>query len=255
MKKTKFYTKSGRDYRITLDMRWDDECRNGHNTFSMCADINEKHGNRWVEYSGGQCVEEMAKHFPEYEHMLKWHLMSEDGPMSYIANTVYFAGDRDCWGSRKGEVRRTELKLFLNDVPIPVNLPEKVVEWVMKCPPESDYEIIEHVYTGKEKFDPHYTFKGLDEGTWYGCPFRDRQAAEQHRDALLNCKKTFISIPVSWGEGKERELDAARRCAIWPEATDEQLSLPKEELTKLLQDRLPSLMGSFYADLKGVGLL
>ena len=53
-----------------------------------------------------------------------------------------------------------------------------------------------------------------------------------------------------WGkEGKERDFDAARHCAIWPEATDEQLSLPKETLTILLQSRLPALMAEFQADM------
>lgn len=55
------------------------------------------------------------------------------------------------------------------------------------------------------------------------------------------------------GEGKEREFDAARETAIWPDATDEQLSLPKDELTKLLHDRLPILLQEFKHDLEELG--
>lgn len=43
---------------------------------------------------------------PEYSHLIKWHLVSTDGPMHYIANTLYHASDRDCWGLRKGERRQ-----------------------------------------------------------------------------------------------------------------------------------------------------
>lgn len=61
-------------------------------------------------------------------------------------------------------------------------------------------------------------------------------------------------VPVGWliSEGKERNFDAARHSAIWPEATDEELSLPKAELFKLLKARLPALMADFKKDMLGV---
>lgn len=46
---------------------------------------------RWVEDSGGCIHDEVAKHFPELAHLIKWHLSSTDGPMHYVANTVYWA--------------------------------------------------------------------------------------------------------------------------------------------------------------------
>ena len=57
------------------------------------------------------------------------------------------------------------------------------------------------------------------------------------------------------GEGKERQFEAARSVAVWPEATDEQLSLPKEELTEILNARLPALMEAFKADMVAAGFL
>ena len=48
---------------------------------------------------------------------------------------------------------------------------------------------------------------------------------------------------------KARDYEAARNSAVWPEATDEQLSLPKEELAALLQARLPKLMEDFRKDM------
>ena len=50
------------------------------------------------------------------------------------------------------------------------------------------------------------------------------------------------------GEGKQRQLDAARNCAIWPDATDEELMA--DNLKERLMARLPALMKEFHADMK-----
>ena len=63
---------------------------------------------------------------------------------------------------------------------------------------------------------------------------------------------TLVWTPML-NEGKERDLDAARACAIWPEATDEQLMLPAPELIALLQARLPALMEQFHQDMAALG--
>lgn len=57
------------------------------------------------------------------------------------------------------------------------------------------------------------------------------------------------------GEGKERQLDAARRTAVWPDATDEQLCLPRAELEDLLMKRLPALLEDFRKDVEAAGFL
>lgn len=72
------------DYEVgfTVKMRYDDRCGNGHNTFSITGSTVRK----------GGCLHELiAKHFPELAHMIKWHLVSSDGPLHYIANTIYWA--------------------------------------------------------------------------------------------------------------------------------------------------------------------
>lgn len=67
---------------------------------------------------------------------------------------------------------------------------------------------------------------------------------------------TYVYKPLSHiGKGKARELAAARGCAVWPEATDEQLCLPKEELTALLTARLPALMAEFKKDMESLGFV
>lgn len=86
---TRTYSENGNTYWITVSLRFDDECRNGHETFSITADIQEN----GREYMGGCCHDEIALRFPELAHLIKWHLVSTDGPLHYIANTMYHADE------------------------------------------------------------------------------------------------------------------------------------------------------------------
>lgn len=81
----KFYTENGVKYSITATVRYDDSCGNGHNSFSITGEI--KQGKQWG--AGGCLHDEIAKHFPELAPLIKYHLMSSDGPLHYIANTMY----------------------------------------------------------------------------------------------------------------------------------------------------------------------
>jgi len=55
------------------------------------------------------------------------------------------------------------------------------------------------------------------------------------------------------GEGKDRDLDAARRCAVWPDATDEELC--RDDLRDVLEARLPKIMVEFRKDMETVGFV
>jgi len=56
------------------------------------------------------------------------------------------------------------------------------------------------------------------------------------------------------GKGKDRELDAARRVACWPEATDGEMSLPAEQLKERLLLRLPAMIEEFRRDILNLGM-
>jgi hypothetical protein len=164
-----FVDERGREYTIEVEVRHDDQCGNGHNTFAITGMVfrgkphRDKYGILRSEPVRCGCIhDEVAEHFPELKPLLKWHLCSTDGPIHYFDNTIYLAGDRDCWGLRK-----------------------------------------------------------------------------------------FERINGRLGEGKERELDAARRSAIWPEATDEELMA--DDLRGRLEDRLPALLAEFKAAVEGFG--
>ena len=199
----RIFDRSGKRYRITAEVRHDDRCGNGQNTFSITATIDREAAGRWVEDSGGCLHEEVAKHFPELAPFIKWHLTSTDGPMHYIANTLFHADDRDHNGLRKGETRQIR------------NGKSGQLAWILEP---------------------------------------DGEMPPKHLDADERPAATVTLRYAPWvmvGEGKERDLDAARRCAVWTDATDEELTAP--DLRERLQERLPALMAEFQAAVESLG--
>lgn len=101
------YTEHNRRQRLSATLRFDDECRNGHETFAITADGHEYDRGAWRESIGGCCHDEIEKRFPELAPLIKWHLCSTDGPMHYTANTLYHAlehGATHAWVYFTGEV-------------------------------------------------------------------------------------------------------------------------------------------------------
>jgi len=226
---------------VRVELRFDDECRNGHNTFTI---------------SGREFVEE---YFPALLPLMKWHLTSSDGPMHYAQNVVYLAGNRDCWGKKKGEPKGFDTFARFGTSPILHKLSKKFAAWLQDPDVRlDDLEVIrvDHDKRGVEgeyQFDPQFTFGGFD-ATWGGCPFDSEAKALQWAEGLAG-PHTFTAKAISWGEGKERDLEAARRVAIWPEATDEELSVEPDELREALAARLPGLLADFRADMESCGFL
>lgn len=208
----KFYTEHGSQLRIVAEVRYDDECGDGHNSFAITATIDEKRGNQWRDYCGGCCHDEVAKHFPELAPYIKWHLFDATGPMHYIASTLYYAGDRDCWGLRKGEFRQ-----HTSRGPNQNGGVEGVPNWVLELPDQAA---------------------------------RDVYSATKPEPVMLEWKAYGKT-----GKGKERDLKAARHCAMWPEATDEQLCSEPEELKRLLVERLPGLIAEFKTAVESLGFV
>jgi hypothetical protein len=81
---TKTIQYDGRPKTMKVNVRFNDECKNGHDTFAITGEI----GNNFI---AGCIHEEIKKHFPELKKYIKWHLTSTDGPMHYFANTIYWA--------------------------------------------------------------------------------------------------------------------------------------------------------------------
>lgn len=196
----RFFTEHGTKYRITAKAQYDDKCGNGHNTFSLTADIDEARGNGWRESSGGCLHEEIAKHFPELAPLIKWHLVSSDESMHYMSHAVFLAGERDCHGLLKGEFRQ-------------------------------------------------HTSRGAQADGVAGVPLWELVLPEGGRKMEVYAHEKPAPVTLEWraygrtGEGKARELSAARSYAVWPDATDEELTAPG--LADRLAARLPALMADF----------
>lgn len=249
----KSYTEDGHIFRITAEVRHDDECDNGHNSFAITATIDEKLGaGRWVDHMGGCCHEEVAKHFPELEPFIKWHLTSTDGPLHYLSNTIYLAGERDCWGLLKGQPQHFDRVVKWNNFPLEWqgHRSEKFIAW-LETIPGTDLEIIGVDHEDRKTYGTKYTFGGFGK-TWHECPFDSEREASQFLEAM-KMGYSIASVPTSWGEGKARELDAARHCAVWPDATDDELTA--YGLEQRLIERLPALMERFKADVESLGFV
>lgn len=59
----------------------------------------------WSGVESCGCIHEtIAAAFPELAPFIKWHLVSTDGPMHYVANTVYLAGARELDAARSAAI-------------------------------------------------------------------------------------------------------------------------------------------------------
>jgi len=242
---------------VEAKIRWDDTCGNRHNSFSVT-------GSAWLAGRRMRrdnpdtcgCIHELvAEVFPEVAHLIKYHLTSSDSPMHYVANTVYHASDRDHWGLKAGEPHQYETFYLIGNSPLEVKIKASVMAFVTAQLENGITAFatvpVEHVNSPGDsyKFGPKFKLEGMPVCKWHEAPFDDADAQGLIKAFnMLGTDPDFIK-PVrrvtSWGEGKTPDFEAARRSAVWPEATDNQLS----DVDQLIE-RLPGLMATFKADLE-----
>jgi len=192
------YTEDGTTYKLTVTVRYDDEYGNGHNSFAITGAQYRKNANgTWSKDSFGCLHKEIAKYFPDLAPLLKWHLMSSDGPMHYLANTLYHVEEH---GPSMAWVYYTKCQDHL-----------KIAEAKEEC--------LRYVTTDLA---------------------RQADGEQGYR--------------VQWDEKtiKIRNLDHARSSAVWPDATDEELTAPGLEIR--LRARLQKLMEEFHHAVESLGL-
>ena len=262
----KHFKENDKNYTLFINLRFDDECNNGHNSFAVTGSLyrgsyevapkNEKY-----LLSCGSIHDDITKYAPELAYLIKWHLTSTDGPMHYLANTLYNASDLDCWGRKKGEPYNFTRKLKFDNSPFLYKPSKELLSFIDLVGISAnwkDFKIVEiHHKNSKNKneyqFSPKYSFNGMNTEEWYNAPFNNLQEANNFVAAMTTCKVEIVEEATAFGEGKDRDFKAARNSAVWSEATDEQLSLPKEDLKKLLLERLPALMQNFKSDMEKLG--
>lgn len=88
---TKFFTENEEEYRMTVTVSLDDDCHNNMCDWSVTADIRQKNKQgTYVEYMGGCCHDEVAKHFPELAKFIPLHCSNHYGaPMYPVGNGIY----------------------------------------------------------------------------------------------------------------------------------------------------------------------
>ena len=224
----KSFTRTADNMDMVANVRYDDQCENGHNSFAITLDAYESgkpHTDRYY-IMGGCCHDAVKKHFPELAHLIKWHLTSSDGPMYYVENTIYHAGDTDHNGLLCGEHSAYTKTIHV--------------------------DAIENGTCEIYSTDTMYA-NNKDNPNLEKVNVREQKAL----DAFLSIVKTDLNPTVNieqceWSisEGKPHDLEAARSCAVWPDATIEQL-----RDKSALMARLPALMDSFKFDVEALGFI
>ena len=96
--------------RVHVEIRLDDDCRNGHNDFSITGTVFEKNFlDIWTDTCCGCCHDEILKVFPEFQPFVDLHLCDAKGaPMYAEANGFYFLEQKDKQDVAKSYLRLTE---------------------------------------------------------------------------------------------------------------------------------------------------
>lgn len=98
-------------------VRFDDQCGNGYNTFAITCDVydrsdripgedrirNSAGQSRWLG-AFGRCHDVIRAQFPDLAPLLKWHLTSTDGPLHYLANTLFWVREGNLDHARSSAV-------------------------------------------------------------------------------------------------------------------------------------------------------
>ncbi len=202
--RTEYTDEHGQPCVLIAKVRYDDECNNGHNTFAITGELynlsyripygasvkNSSGKTLWLGSSG--CLhDEISKRFPELAPFIKWHLVSSDGPMYYVANSIYHAEA----------------------------IPKEQGQY---------YAYFKEPVTGKEKL-----LEIVDEDT--------KAKLDAFHGNAMRYKPYYNRM------AKESNLEAARKCAVWPDAQLEDFT--EEKLTA----RLPTLMEDFRRDVESLG--
>lgn len=166
---------------LVVKVSFDDHCGNGHNTFNISAEIHRK-----GEYFDGADRRLVGRHFPELRGLNGWCGMTSEGPLYYIGNTTYIAGNRDCNGLLKGEFQQ--------------------------------------IATGGDKQKLNWETAVMVDGVETAIKISGMDNLEQ-APTKPECDIDGVFY-IPWGrigEGKEPDLEGGRSTANWPDATLKQL--------------------------------
>lgn len=106
-KKVYFLNKeyNGQKVDLIITLRYDDECGNGLNSFSITGELYKaSRRNDSALISCGCLHDEIKVIAPEYSKFIKWHLMSSKEPLYYFENTLYWANNNNLTYARHSAI-------------------------------------------------------------------------------------------------------------------------------------------------------
>jgi len=206
----------GRPATIILHIRYDDSYNTGHNSFSMTADIYTKDMN---------ASEPTVRHDSGATLWMSSCGMQHEAIAQHFPHLAKFLKWHRC--SSDGPMHYTgDTVYYANDRDY----------WGLR---KGETEQIYNSTTGLPCWKIEATKKLPEYVDATDCPTETA---------------TLRYVPLIWiGKGKARDLDAARKAAVWPEATDEELTAPG--LEDRLTARLPTLLAAFKADMEELGFV
>jgi len=152
--RTDYIDPDGQPCVLIASIRHDDRCKNGHNSFSITGDLYDRpticRGEPSIVHENGKklwlgscgCLHTViAERLPELTKYIKWHLVSTDGPMNYIANSMYHA---------KGAPKEQDkYYAYLKE---PITGSEKLLKIVT----EQTKILLDAQYGDLMRYEPHY---------------------------------------------------------------------------------------------------
>lgn len=83
---------NGQNVDLIINIRYDDECNNGHNSFSITGSLYVAGKRSDYNLICCGCIHDIIEQLaPAYKKYIKWHLCSSKGPLYYLENTLYLA--------------------------------------------------------------------------------------------------------------------------------------------------------------------
>lgn len=238
-----------------LRLRYDDSCGNLHNTFGITIDTTVRRTiSSKLEYSGGPDWEAIKEHFPDYAHLIPFHMCSSHGPSQYLEDSIYLAGIKDHNGLLKGEVRFWDTEIQFGGFPIRQPTNKHLLKFLKDHITMDDFKHVDVVEVQRKVrqedegyvYSNNFVFSGMEED-WHKSVASNKVTADRLLQSFKEIPYVVVNTPTVFSEGKEPDLEGARGCAIWPEAELEDFTEEK------LMVRLPGLMTEFKGRMEDTG--
>lgn len=222
---------------VLITLKYEPKDRTGKDVFTVNAEwfgnqsdaegISLQHESGYIlpRIATGNVQSAINKYFPDLRDVLPFDGFSWDLLDKSVENAMKCLDDRDQNGLRHGEKRQRETKAG-------------GLLWI------PDISFLTVVFPHGE---PRWT-NTWSSGNYIVSPTKPP-------DIITDNVRITWKPDMLEGRGNHRNYYRARETAFWPDATNEELSLPSEEMEKVLRGRITKLMSDFVAMTEKYGLV